>query len=81
VLVSDIGMPDMNGHALIQAVRALPGSAGQTPAIAFTAYARGEDRTAAMRAGFDMHLTKPIDPAELVVTLSTVVEGVRRRHG
>jgi signal transduction histidine kinase/ActR/RegA family two-component response regulator len=80
VMVSDVGMPDMDGYALIRAVRALRGKHGLIPAIALTAYARGEDRTTAMRAGFDMHLTKPMDPGELVVVLATLVEGVRRRR-
>src|SRR5579884_1177872 len=74
VLVSDIGMPEHDGHWLIREVRKLPASrGGRTPAVALTAYARTEDRTAALRAGFDMHLVKPIDPFELHVVLATVV--------
>jgi signal transduction histidine kinase/DNA-binding response OmpR family regulator len=81
MLLSDIGMPGMDGYALIRTVRALPGAHGsRIPAIALTAYARGEDRTAALRAGFDMHLTKPIEPAELLVVIATMVQGVRRRR-
>jgi PAS domain S-box-containing protein len=73
-LVSDVGMPDEDGHALIRKVRALPeAQGGRTPSVALTAYARTEDRTAAFRAGFDMHLAKPIDPAELVVVVARLM--------
>ncbi len=82
VLISDIGMPVNDGYTLIRRVRAMPaGDAGLIPAIALTAYARSEDRAHALRAGFDMHLTKPIDPGELRVVVATLVEGVRRRRG
>lgn len=81
VLISDIGMPDVDGYALIRSVRALASShAALIPAVALTAYARSEDRTLALRAGFDVHLTKPIEPAELLVVIATLVEGVRRRR-
>jgi CheY-like chemotaxis protein len=74
VIVSDVGMPDEDGHSLIRKVRALPPSrGGLTPALALTAYARGEDRTAAFRAGFDMHLAKPIDPTELLAVIARLV--------
>ena len=67
VLVSDIGMPGMDGHALIRAIRELPPErGGTTPAIALTAFARVEDRKGALAAGFDRHLVKPVEPNELV---------------
>jgi CheY-like chemotaxis protein len=50
------------------------------PAVALTAYARSEDRTLALRAGFDVHLTKPVEPAELLVVVASLVDGVRRRR-
>jgi signal transduction histidine kinase/DNA-binding response OmpR family regulator len=82
VLVSDVGMPGVDGYAFIRSVRALPPAANAgIPAVALTAYARSEDRTAALRAGFDMHLTKPIEPSELVVVIATLVTGVQRRRG
>ena len=82
LLISDIGMPEVDGYALIRAVRDLPASqGGSISAVALTGYARSEDRTRALRAGFDMHLTKPIDPAELLVVVASLVEGVRRRRG
>jgi CheY-like chemotaxis protein len=75
MLLSDIGMPEMDGYALIQRLRALPPErGGSMPAVALTAYARAEDRTKALRAGFNMHLSKPIDPAELIVVIETLVK-------
>jgi PAS domain S-box-containing protein len=73
VLISDIGMPDQDGYHLIRAVRALePDQGGSTPAVAVTAFARSEDRLRALRAGFQMHLAKPIDPSELLVVVANL---------
>jgi signal transduction histidine kinase/ActR/RegA family two-component response regulator len=67
VLISDIGMPEEDGYTLIHSVRALAqDELSRIPAIALTAFARNEDRTRALVAGFNVHLAKPIDPAELV---------------
>ena len=77
-MVSDVGMPDMDGFELIRSVRALPGPNARLPALALTAYARVEDRTRALREGFDMHLAKPIDPSELLAVLGTLVADRRR---
>jgi signal transduction histidine kinase/ActR/RegA family two-component response regulator len=75
VLVCDVGMPEEDGYALLRRVRNLPAErGGTTPAIALTAFARGEDRVRALRAGFQMHLAKPIDPAELVLVLLSLVK-------
>jgi CheY-like chemotaxis protein len=71
VLISDIGMPEENGYELIRKVRML-GEDGAVPAIALTAFARLEDRTRAMLAGFQIHLTKPVDATELLVTIANV---------
>jgi len=66
VIVSDIGMPGMDGYELIRRVRALPPErGGDVPALALTAFARAEDRTKALLAGFQAHLSKPVQPAEL----------------
>jgi signal transduction histidine kinase/CheY-like chemotaxis protein len=74
VLVSDIGMPDVDGFELLRRVRALgPASGGMTPAIALTAFARSEDRTRALRAGFLVHISKPVEPSELIATVASVV--------
>jgi signal transduction histidine kinase/ActR/RegA family two-component response regulator len=74
VIVSDIGMPDRDGYQFIRDVRGL-GSAegGRTPAIALTAFARSEDRTRAMLAGYQVHVAKPIDPQELVATIKSQI--------
>jgi signal transduction histidine kinase/CheY-like chemotaxis protein len=73
ILVSDIGMPDVDGYALISKVRALPPEHnGRILAVALTAYARGEDRTKALRSGFTMHLAKPVEPSELLAVLAAV---------
>lgn len=77
VIVSDIGMPEENGLSLLQRVRALDESqGGRIPALAVTAFARAEDRTAALRAGFNLHLAKPIEPDELVAAIANLVERV-----
>jgi PAS domain S-box-containing protein len=72
VLVADLGMPRMDGFELISRVRQ-SGIAvvRDVPAIAVTAYARSEDRAKALRAGFNRHLSKPIDPGELLVTVAS----------
>jgi PAS domain S-box-containing protein len=73
VLISDIGMPGTDGFELVRRVRALGADqGGRVPAIALTAFARSEDRTRALRAGFQVHLAKPVDPSELVVTVASV---------
>jgi CheY-like chemotaxis protein len=67
VLLSDIGMPEMDGYTLMRQVRALPTEqGGQVPAIALTAYAGEIDQQQALAAGFQRHLTKPIEPEALV---------------
>jgi PAS domain S-box-containing protein len=73
VLVSDIGMPDVDGYELLKRVRTLEQSRGERiPAIALTAFARSEDRTRALRAGFLVHVSKPVEPSELVATVASV---------
>ncbi|MEG3911695.1 ATP-binding protein [Microcoleus sp. w1-18aA5] len=73
VLVSDIGMPDEDGYSLIHKLRQLEAQrGGRLPAIALTAYARNDDRQQALLAGFQMHLTKPVDAAELVAVVASL---------
>jgi CheY-like chemotaxis protein len=73
VLVVDLGMPAMDGFEFIHRVRGLPDPAlSQIPAAALTAFARSEDRVKALHAGFQMHLAKPVDPAELVAAVSSL---------
>lgn len=74
VLVSDIGMPEVDGYMLIQQIRALsPEQGGQIPAIALTAYAREGDYQQAIRSGYQRHITKPLDPEELVRAIITLI--------
>jgi len=73
VLVSDIGMPDEDGYSLISKLRQLEAQrGGKLPAIALTAYAGSDDRRQALLAGFQMHLTKPVDAAELVAVVASL---------
>ena len=74
VLVSDIGMPTVDGYELLRQVRALGlARGGGVPAIALTAFARSEDRTHALHAGFVVHVSKPVEPAELMAAVASVV--------
>jgi CheY-like chemotaxis protein/anti-sigma regulatory factor (Ser/Thr protein kinase) len=77
VLVSDIGMPDGSGYELLEGVRAVE-HGSRLPAVALTAYARPEDRDRAIRAGFQLHVSKPIDPAALVRAVALVCGRVTR---
>ena len=73
VVLSDIGMPEEDGYEFLKRVRRLPpDEGGSTPAVAVTAYARPEDRERALRAGFQMHVVKPVDAAELVAVVATL---------
>lgn len=73
VLVSDIGMPDVDGFELLRRIRALGAeNGGKLPAIALTAFARSEDRTRALLAGFLVHLSKPVEASELSATVASV---------
>ena len=75
VLVSDIGMPGEDGYSLIKKVReAEKETGGRLPAVALTAFARTEDRFSALSAGFNMHVPKPVEPAELALVISRLVK-------
>jgi CheY-like chemotaxis protein/anti-sigma regulatory factor (Ser/Thr protein kinase) len=77
ILLSDLGMPGEDGYSLIKKVRALSSEqGGLIPAAALTAYARVEDRMKVLRAGFQIHLPKPVEPAELIA----VVANLSGRH-
>jgi PAS domain S-box-containing protein len=71
VIVSDIGMPVRDGYDFVRELRARSvEQGGRTPAVALTAFARSEDRTKAMLAGFDLHIAKPVEPRELCAAVS-----------
>jgi PAS domain S-box-containing protein len=73
LLISDIGMPMMDGYALIKRVREKSkAEGGEIPAVALTAFARSEDRMRAMIAGYNLHLAKPIEPTELIVAVASL---------
>ena len=75
LLISDIGMPGEDGYELISKVRALPAAGGgRIPAIALTAYARTEDRLRALRAGYQSHIAKPVELAELVAVMASLLQ-------
>ncbi len=73
VLVSDLGMPGNDGYELMRTIRSLSDEqGGKVAAAALTAYARSEDRTCAMLAGYQTHVTKPVDPTELIAVVATL---------
>jgi len=79
VIVSDVEMPGEDGYSMVRRLRALASSAGgQTPAVALTAYARAEDRRNALLAGFQTHVPKPVDPAELLAVVASLVGRLTR---
>jgi signal transduction histidine kinase/CheY-like chemotaxis protein len=81
VLLSDIGMPDEDGYSFIRRVRKLAaGEGGQTPAVALTAFARTEDRRRALLAGFEMHLSKPVEIHELCAVVATLARRLGGSH-
>jgi len=80
VLICDIGMPDVDGYSLMRRIRALDDSQkSEVAAVALTAYARLEDRTEAMSAGFQNHLPKPVEPAELLTVVHSLANPRSKR--
>jgi len=78
IVVADIGMPEVDGYALIAEIRRRDAIAGRhTPAIAATAYRGQEDRNRALAAGFDAYLRKPMDAATLTSTVASVIASAR----
>jgi CheY-like chemotaxis protein len=75
VVVADLGMPHLDGFQFIDRVRRHRNAQVRAvPAAALTAYARSDDRMKALKAGFQIHLAKPIDPAELVTTIASLAK-------
>jgi CheY-like chemotaxis protein len=80
VLVMDLGMPGMDGFEVMRRIRSSSNlTVRNVPAAALTAFARSEDRTKALRCGFEMHLAKPVDPGELVASVATLARRVRSK--
>lgn len=81
VLVTDIGMPEIDGYALLQQIRSLPvAQGGQIPAIALTAYASEEDRRRSLECGFQDHMSKPLDINKLVKAISDRVRAHKKSN-
>lgn len=77
LIISDIGMPEMNGYQLAECLRAL-NDYRNTPLIAVTGYTEYDDRGRSLRAGFDAHLTKPINPSQLLDLVGKLIGGRER---
>ncbi|MEO5701198.1 MAG: PAS domain S-box protein [Casimicrobiaceae bacterium] len=74
LLLSDIGMPEIDGYELVRRVRTRPAErGGEVPAAALTAFARSEDRTTALMAGYQTHIAKPVEPVELAAAVASLV--------
>jgi CheY-like chemotaxis protein len=81
VLISDIGLPEMDGYELLEQIRRQDAMDwGGIPAIALTAFARSVDRRRTLLAGYQAHLPKPIDSVELIATVASFAELVRMRR-
>ena len=79
LMVSDLGMPEIDGYGLLDRIRALgPARGGDLPAIALTAFARSEDRIKALSSGFLAHISKPVEPNELIAKVAAM--GAAHRH-
>ena len=74
VLVSDLGMPEQDGYEFIKNVREMESAdhAARIPALALTAYAKAEDRVRALASGYQVHLSKPVEPAEFVLVVANL---------
>ena len=81
ILVSDIGLPGIDGFEFIRRIRQMEVEGMENiPAVALTAFARSEDRTRALRAGYQVHIAKPVEPAELVATLASFADLIPGRR-
>jgi CheY-like chemotaxis protein len=81
ILISDIGLPEMDGYQLIEEIRRRdPSDGGRILAVALTAFARSEDKTRALLAGYQAHIAKPVESAELLATIASFAEVVRAQR-
>jgi PAS domain S-box-containing protein len=79
ILISDIGMPDVDGYEFLRRIRALdPAHGGKVPAIALTAFARPEDRAHSLKVGFSVHVSKPIQPKALTAMVASLAGRTHR---
>jgi CheY-like chemotaxis protein len=77
ILISDIGMPEMDGYMLMKHIRSLTAEKGGTiPAIAVTAYAGDSNQKLALDAGFQMHISKPVEPTELIKVTTNLIRNI-----
>lgn len=75
ILLCDIGMPDMDGYMLMRQIRAMPPEkGGQIPAIALTAYAGESNQQQALKAGFQWHLAKPVEPMDVIAVIAELTK-------
>jgi CheY-like chemotaxis protein len=81
VLVSDIGMPGEDGYELMRRIRLSKDVNARIPAVALTAYARVEDRVRAVQAGYQLHLSKPVKPIELIAMVDSLAKGSSCQSG
>jgi CheY-like chemotaxis protein len=82
VLISDIGLPDVDGYEFIRRIREYERPLGQkVPAVALTAFARIEDRVKSLAAGYQMHVAKPVEPAELLTIVASLSGFIDRHSG
>lgn len=78
IVISDIEMPGEDGYSLIRKMRLSERASEHVPAIALTAYARTADRVRALAAGFQTHMSKPVEPAELLAAVKSLITGQRK---
>ena len=74
VMISDIGMPDQDGYELMRRLRSLPvEKGGATPAIALTGYASKKDRERALSSGYQQHMAKPVEQADMIAAIAALI--------
>jgi CheY-like chemotaxis protein len=79
-VISDIGLPEVDGYELVRRIRDEERANGaRTPAVALTAFARIEDRVKALAAGYQMHVAKPVEPGELLTIVASLAGFMDRR--
>ena len=81
ILISDIGLPEMDGYQLLERIRQLDAKdGGAIPAIALTAFASPDDRRRALRAGYQAHLAKPVEPGDVLATVASFTDLIKTQR-